>query len=202
MPKIVDHEQRRAEIAEIAADVIAVGGLEAATLREIARRSGFSKGIIEHYFDGKRELIDAALAWANEQYFERVARATQGLAGLDALRARLKATVPSTLSLRNEWKIRLIFWSIAAIDPDLQKQQAGRTRDAIAHFAADLRDAHSRGEIGSTSFAGSAESAARQVLFAATGLSCAILHNPRAYNRNVIEAEIERIVVTSTAQVG
>jgi AcrR family transcriptional regulator len=202
MPKIVNHEQRRAEIAEIAAEIIAAGGLEAATMREIARRSGFSKGIIEHYFDGKSELIDAALAWANQRYFERVERATAGLVGLDALRARLKATVPSTVSLRNEWKIRLIFWSIAAIDPALQRQQALRTRDAIAHFAADLRDAQSRGELDSASLAGSVESAARQVLFAATGLSCAILHNPRAYNKNVIEAEIERIVTTSTAQVG
>lgn len=202
MPKIVDHEQRRAEIAEIAAEIIAEGGLEAATLREIARRSGFSKGIIEHYFDGKSELIDAALAWANQRYFERVERATAGLVGLDALRARLKATLPSSVSLRNEWKIRLIFWSIAAIDPGLQRQQAARTRDAIARFAADLRDARSRGELGPASLAGSVQSAARQVLFAATGLSCAILHNPRAYNKNAIEAEIEQILATSTAQIG
>jgi AcrR family transcriptional regulator len=198
MPKIVDHEQRRAEIAEVAAELIAGGGLEAATMREIARRSGFSKGIIEHYFDGKSELIDAALAWANQRYFERVARATTGLAGLEALRARLKATVPTTVALRNEWKIRLIFWSIAAINPELQRQQAARTRDAIEHFASDLRDAHELGEFDAAS---SPESAARQVLFAATGLSCAILHNPRAYSLNVVETEIERIVATSTAPI-
>lgn len=199
MPKIVDHEQRRAEIAEVAAELIAEGGVEAATLREIARRSGFSKGIIEHYFERKSELIDAALGWANERYFERAACATAGLNGLDALRARLRATVPSTAALRNEWKIRLIFWSIAAIDPVLQKQQAVRTRDAIAHFTADLRDAQSCGEIDSLV---SAEAAGRQVLFAATGLSCAILHNPRVYNKNVVEVEIERIVATSIAQIG
>jgi AcrR family transcriptional regulator len=198
MPKIVDHEQRRAEIAEIAAQLIAEGGLEAATMREIARRSGFSKGIIEHYFDDKSELIDAALAWANERYFERVGRVTAGLVGLDALRARLTATVPTTPALRNEWKIRLIFWSIAAIDPVLQRQQAARTRDAVAHFAGDLEAAEARGEIRRLP---SIDSAARQVLFAATGLSCAILHNPRTYNKNTVEEEIERIVSTSTAQV-
>ncbi len=199
MPKIVDHQRRRAEIAEIAAELIAEGGLEAATIREIARRSGFSKGIIEHYFDGKSELIDAALGWANERYSERVDRATVGLTGLDSLRARLKATVPGTVALRDEWKVRLIFWSIAAIDPVLQKQQAARTRDAVAHFAADLRDARSRGEIDPHA---SVESSARQVLFAATGLSCAILHDPRSYNKNAVEEEIERIVATSTARIG
>ena len=89
MPKIVDHEKRRAEIAETAANLIARGGLESATVREIANASGYSKGIVEHYFDGKSELISAALAWANEQYFERADVATKGKRGLAALRARL-----------------------------------------------------------------------------------------------------------------
>ena len=192
MPKIVDHEQRRAEIAETAANLIARGGLESATVREIANASGYSKGIVEHYFDGKSELISAALAWANEQYFERADVATKGKHGLASLRARLGATIP----LRAEWKVRLVFWGIAAIDPDLQKQQAARTRDAIAHFAGDLLDAREIGEVPSR---GSVTSAARHVLFAATGLSCTILHNPRAYTKKVVETEIDRIVSTAVA---
>lgn len=196
MPKIVDPVQRRAEIAGAAASLIAQGGLEAATVREIAAHSGHSKGIVEHYFDGKGELIAAALAWANERYFERAARATEGKRGLAALRARLGATIPNNAALRDEWKVRLVFWSMAAIDSDLQRQQAKRTRDAITHFAQDLEDAKQVREIVGR---GSVEPAARQVLFAATGLSCAILHNPRAYTKNVVKAEIERIVSAATA---
>jgi AcrR family transcriptional regulator len=197
MPRIVDHEQRRAEIAETAAGLIAEGGLEAATIREIARHSGYSKGIIEHYFDGKSELIDAALGWANERYLDRASRATAGLQGLAALRARLRATVPSDPALRMEWKIRLLFWSMAAIDPVLQKQQAGRTRDAVAHFAADLLVAQELGEIPSSV---SVEVLARRILFSASGLSCAILHSPRTHNKRLIEDEIEYIVSVSTLQ--
>lgn len=199
MPKIVDHAQRRDAIAQVAAQLIAEGGLEAATVREIARVSGFSKGIVEHYFDDKGELINAALERANQAYFVRVAQMTQGLSGLAALRARLAATVPSNAILRSEWKIRLIFWSVAAVDPVLQKQQAKRSREAIAHFAADLQDARLKGEVASS---GELELVARQVLFAATGLSCAILHNPRAYTKAVVDAEIERIVAMSTVVVG
>ena len=199
MPKIVDHEARRAEIASTAAHLIAEGGLEAATMREIASRSGYSKGIVEHYFDNKSELIGAALAWANERYFERAAEATAGKGGLAALRARLGSTIPSTPTLRDEWKVRLVFWSMAAIDPKLKRQQAARTKDAIAHFAADLREVKKNGRSVSTA---SVEPAARQVLFASTGLSCAILHNPRTYNKIVVNAEIERIVAAAAAQVG
>lgn len=195
MPKVVDHEQRRAEIAQTAVELIAEGGLEAATVREIAKRSGYSKGIVEHYFDGKEELIAAALAWANARYYERADTATRGKKGLAALRARLGATVPNSASLRDEWKVRLVFWSIAAIDPVLQKRQAARTRDAIAHFAQDLEDARQGREIAAR---GSLQPAAKQVLFAATGLSCAILHNPGAYTKRVVEREIEHIVCAAT----
>ncbi|MBW2422169.1 MAG: TetR family transcriptional regulator [Deltaproteobacteria bacterium] len=197
MPRVVNHEQRRAEIAQIAAELIAEDGLEAATIREIARRSGYSKGIIEHYFDGKSELIDAALGWANERYIERAGTATKHLQGLAALRARLRASVPSSPGLRVEWKIRLLFWSMAAIDPALQKQQRARTRDAIAHFASDLRDAQKLGEIPREA---PVELLARRILFSVSGLSCAILHTPRTYNKGLVEDEIEYIVSVSTLQ--
>jgi len=191
MPRVVDHEQRRAEIAEVAARLIAEGGLEAATIREIARRSGHSKGIVEHYFDGKEELIDAALAWANERYLERAAAATTGIRGLAALRARLGATIPATAALKAEWRIRLLFWSLAAIDPQLRRQQAARTRDAVESFRADLADAQELGEIPATA---PVERLARHVLFSAAGLSCAILHSPSAYPKSLVAEEIETIV--------
>ena len=79
MPKIVDQQARRAELSSIAAGLIAVGGLEAATIREIARASGFSKGVVEHYFDDKQELISAALAHTNFCFEERVRELTEGL---------------------------------------------------------------------------------------------------------------------------
>jgi len=191
MPRIVDHEQRRAEITEAAALLIAEGGLEAATIREIARRSGHSKGIVEHYFDGKQELIEAALGWANQRYIERAERATRGIRGLAALRARLCATIPATSALKAEWRVRLLFWSQAAIDPELRRQQAARTRDAIESFAADLEDARDLGEISPSA---PLDRLARHVLFSAAGLSCAILHNPRAYPKSLVAEEIDVIV--------
>lgn len=196
MPKLVDHDQRRAEIAEAAARVIASGGMETATIRKIAAASGHSKGIVEHYFDGKSELIAAALAWANERYLERAAHATFGLTGLSALRARIAATVPTTAELVSEWRVRLVFWSLAAIEPELRRKQAARTRDAVDHYAGDLADAVEVGEIGPSI---DVRSTARRVLFAVTGLSCSLLHDPRTFPRTRVRDEIDFIVSIATS---
>ena len=191
MPKIVDHKLRRAEIAEATARLIAAGGMEAATIREIARASGYSKGIIEHYFVDKNELIDAALGWANECYYQREAKATKDLRGLAALRARLEATVPASEATRTEWRVRLVSWAAAAIHPPLGERQAIRGQQAVKHFAADITAAVELGEIQPGV---EAEPQARSVFHSVSGLSCALLHNPGAYPRALIQQEIDNIV--------
>ena len=46
MPITVDHEQRRREVAEVAAELIAHRGLERVTVREIAAATGFSTTVV------------------------------------------------------------------------------------------------------------------------------------------------------------
>ena len=191
MPKVVDHEARRYEISGVAAGLIARGGLEAATIREIARSSGFSKGVVEHYFDNKEELISGALAWANRRYEDRVSSATVGRAGLSALRKRVEATLPLTDAMRDEWKVRLIFWGMAAIDPVLRREQARRLDRAVEHFEADLRCAADRGEIGAIEdYAG----AARHLLNMTTGICTAALHQRQLYKRDFLVQEVEYLI--------
>ena len=132
MPKIVDHEARRFELSAVAASLIAQGGLEAATIREIAQTSGHSKGVVEHYFENKEELISGALAWANHCYEQRVEKATAGMSGIRALRRRIEATLPLNKNTRDEWKVRLVFWSMAAVQPELRRQQERRFLKAVA----------------------------------------------------------------------
>jgi AcrR family transcriptional regulator len=48
---------RRAQIIECAIDAIAELGYAKASLAEIAKRAGVSKGVISYHFAGKRELI-------------------------------------------------------------------------------------------------------------------------------------------------
>jgi AcrR family transcriptional regulator len=191
MPKVVDHEARRHEISGIVAGLIAKGGLEAATIREIARSSGYSKGVVEHYFDGKEGLISGALAWVNQCYEERVSQATRGLSGLPALRKMLEATLPLTAQVRDEWKVRLVFWAMAAIDPALRRQQAKRLDAAIVRYESLLRSATERGEIGSID---DYENAARHLLNITTGICTAALHQKQRYTRDFLNGEIDYVI--------
>jgi TetR/AcrR family transcriptional repressor of bet genes len=61
MPKIVDHEARRDEIALVACRVVAQVGFNQATIVRIAREAGYTTGMVAHYFDTKQDIIIAAL---------------------------------------------------------------------------------------------------------------------------------------------
>lgn len=191
MPKVVNHEARRQEISAIAARLIAQGGLEAATIREIAHSSGYSKGVIEHYFDNKKEIISGALAWVNSCYQLRVDKLTRGLTGLNALRKRLEATLPVNKIVRDEWKVRLVFWSIAAIHKEYRQQQEQRFVRAIEHFEGDIKQAMALGQISSRL---DCSVQARRIVNMATGISTASLHNNALYTQRVLLAEIDYLI--------
>lgn len=61
MPKIVDHDQRRDEIAQAACQTVAKYGFEQATVARIARAAGYTTGMLAHYYESKQEIILAAL---------------------------------------------------------------------------------------------------------------------------------------------
>ena len=70
---VIDHEERRREIAKVTIDLIASEGLAAATIRRIAGEAGSSTTPITHYFDDKHELLVYAfrvLSSEGEQRFE------------------------------------------------------------------------------------------------------------------------------------
>jgi AcrR family transcriptional regulator len=55
-------EARRRQIVETAIRTIATRGYSQASLAEIARRAGISKGVISYHFEGKEELVAEILS--------------------------------------------------------------------------------------------------------------------------------------------
>jgi AcrR family transcriptional regulator len=74
MPKIVDHAKRREEIAQVACQVVASHGFERATVARIARASGYTTGMVAHYYDSKQDIILAALRLILQRIEQRLTR--------------------------------------------------------------------------------------------------------------------------------
>jgi AcrR family transcriptional regulator len=59
MPKLVDHETRRAEIIDALVPLVLTRGINEVSLRSIAEYLDISLGALVHYFKNKDELLDA-----------------------------------------------------------------------------------------------------------------------------------------------
>ena len=134
MPKIVDHELRRQELLAATWRVIARTGIVGVTTREIAREAGVSTGVLAHYFADKEELLAAALRLSHQQVYARIRERTQGLLGLDAIRALMLEALPLDSERLLEAQIEINFLSLALGNSglrDLQHEEFERFWDAL-----------------------------------------------------------------------
>ncbi len=68
MPKRVDHEERRRQIAEALLRTAATRGLHATGMREVAAEAGVSLRLVQYYFGTKEELLLAAMQHLAAQF--------------------------------------------------------------------------------------------------------------------------------------
>jgi TetR/AcrR family transcriptional regulator, transcriptional repressor of bet genes len=106
MPKLVDHAQRRDEIALVACRVVAEHGFDQASMVRIAREAGYTTGMLAHYFDSKQEIIIAALRLILRRIDERLTRA----AGFNT-RPELLALLTEALPLDEQRHTECAFWT-------------------------------------------------------------------------------------------
>src|ERR1700722_6895881 len=78
MPKRVNHEERRQQIADALLRTAAVRGLHATGMREVAAEAGVSLRLVQYYFGTKEELLLAAMQRLAAQFG---ARATERFRG-------------------------------------------------------------------------------------------------------------------------
>ncbi|MBV8740763.1 MAG: TetR/AcrR family transcriptional regulator [Sinobacteraceae bacterium] len=105
MPKIVDHDQRRDQIALVACRVVAEHGFDQATIVRIAREAGYTTGMVAHYFDTKQDIIIAALRLILRRIDGRLIRPSG-----DA-QADLLTTLSEALPVDEQRFIECAFWT-------------------------------------------------------------------------------------------
>jgi AcrR family transcriptional regulator len=136
VPKIVDHEQRRRELAEAVWRVIRRNGVDGASVRTVAQEAGWSAGALRHYFRTQSELLDFAIELAAERIRQRVDALELAGHPRRAVEQLLSELLPLDEERRAENEVWLAFTARALIDPQLRMRHA-EIDDALR--AASLR---------------------------------------------------------------
>jgi AcrR family transcriptional regulator len=131
LPKIVDHEERREELIAAVWRVIARDGLDASTIRAIAKETDSSAGALSHYFKDKDDILTFALKLSHRRIRERQNRKLDGLKGVEALRELVLDNLPLDEERELETRLGVGYWARSLTRPEVRKVQG--TEAAVLH---------------------------------------------------------------------
>jgi AcrR family transcriptional regulator len=144
MPKIVDHDERREEILRAAIRVIDSVGLDNTTTRAIAQESGYSNGVLSHYFQDKDDILRSILVQTHREFMDRVDASMRNKDAFGRLWAMLMQNLPLDTERRVETLMEITFWPRALSNPALrefQREAAGELLDQLRGLVTDVRAA-------------------------------------------------------------
>ncbi|HTI19454.1 MAG TPA: TetR family transcriptional regulator C-terminal domain-containing protein [Kutzneria sp.] len=146
MPKAVDHEARRRELAEAVWRVISTDGVHRASVRAVAAESGWSTGSLRHYFPTQ----DSLLAFAMELLADKARVRMLAIDDHDArtvLRRIAEALLPVTPEHRVEVEVWLALLARAQVDPGLQRAERDNREALLSMLSGVLWRATAQGEL-------------------------------------------------------
>lgn len=149
MPRRVNHADRRAEIIHATWRLIAEQGIEATTMRELARELGLANGSITHYFPNKTAILTAAFQHVFDATNTRYLTAIEGrdVRGVAALREFLMQTLPIDEERLLEARIVIPFLEHAATDHEMAELFRSMMEQWRSRFAELLSQARLLGEV-------------------------------------------------------
>ena len=153
MPKRVDHEERRRQIADALLRVAVERGLHATGMREVAAEAGVSLRLVQYYFGTKEELLLAAMQHLAARFAERaMARISQlketasPVNPRDVIAAILTEALPADDERRTFTVLYTAYFALSLTDPALAIAPLVRNSSAVIDVvAAQLRAAQAAG---------------------------------------------------------
>ncbi len=124
MPKQVDHDLRRSQLANAAIAAIDAQGLDSVRLVDVARAARLTTGAVTHYLSNKDEVLLAAF----DEVCARTLLRVGGTGGQTLLEQAL-TYLPHDEHSAREWRVFLQFWGRGVSDPVF------RTRHRVAYEA-------------------------------------------------------------------
>lgn len=195
------HAERRRRIAEALLTIIDTRGLEAVSLRDVAREAGVSLGAVQHYFRGKNQMVRFGLEYLSERgaarVRQRLGNTPDDLPVRTVLRDILTELLPLDAPRAAELRIATAFTARALVAPELAdhlRQEYDSLRQLLARL---VRRGQDRGEIPRDR---DAEQAAAALLALAEGLGTHALvgHRDAAMALAVLEAQLDLLLGTTS----
>ncbi len=145
-------QERRAQILDAAARVIAERGHAETRISDIARAAGTSPGLVLYYFGSKDRLLAEALTFAEERFYVRTAAE---LAGIPSARERLVRVIELSCAssdeawaddFRGEYLLWIELWSRSPRDPVVAGNRQALDRRWRLTLSDIVRDGQAKGE--------------------------------------------------------
>ncbi|MFB6623257.1 MULTISPECIES: TetR/AcrR family transcriptional regulator [unclassified Streptomyces] len=115
MPKRVDHEERRAQIAEALIRVAGRRGLHAVGMRDVAAEAGVSLRLVQYYFDTKEKLLLYGLQHLTDRFTARVGARVAAVGPDPGPRVMVEALLLASLPTDDESRTFHLLYSSYAI---------------------------------------------------------------------------------------
>ena len=155
MPKRVDHEERRRQIADALVRTAATRGLHATGMREVAAEAGVSLRLVQYYFGTKEELLLAAMQQLAAQFSDRVLARIQRMketgspaSPRDVIAAILTEALPADDERRTFTLVYTAYLALSLTDPALAIRPLARNSSIVSDvLAAQLRAAQAAGDM-------------------------------------------------------
>ncbi|MFI7307307.1 TetR/AcrR family transcriptional regulator [Micromonospora aurantiaca] len=124
MPKIVDHDARRAELARAMWRVVYRDGVGAATVRSIAAEAGWSPSALRHYFATQTELLVFAMEHVQAEAAERITGGDRSGSPREVAQRVLEQLLPLDRQRVREAEVWLLLAARAPTDPAARARAA------------------------------------------------------------------------------
>jgi AcrR family transcriptional regulator len=148
MPKVVDHDERRAKLGAAVWRLASREGLEAVTVRRVAEEAGCSTGAVVHYFADKEDLLLFAFGTVADRMRMRLAAAAEHTTDpLELARAWLVEALPIGKEQQAEVRVWFAFLGLALTRPEFARVQRLTYRAWRGRVTDLLQEAQGRGDI-------------------------------------------------------
>jgi AcrR family transcriptional regulator len=139
-------KERRQEILQAAAEVIAERGLCETRIADVAKQAGASAALVMYYFESKDRLLTEALTFSEDRfYLEAFNKLTALPSARDQLGHLIESSIPPEA---DDWPLWIELWSRGLRDPEAAKKRSALDRRWRWTIADIVRSGQRAGEFG------------------------------------------------------